>query len=76
MGTFHLQTNIDGLLRNNTPKKLGNLFCMNGNEVVKELKRLKSLGHKLLPSQGCKHFDPFEKGCECGYYDENGNRIN
>lgn len=75
MAIFHLQTNIAGLLRNCNAKKLDRLFDMQNGEAKKELLALQAKGHKLLPSEGCKHFDPFEKGCQCRYYDSEGNKI-
>ena len=76
MSIRHLQTNIAGLLRNCTTKKLGDLFDMNGKEAKRELQALQAKGHKLLPSEDCKHFDPFEHGCQCRIYDSEGNKIN
>ena len=71
MAIYHLQTNIEGLLRNvKSTKKLGLLFDMDGNEAKKQLKELLAKGHKLLPSENCKHFDPFEKGCQCRFHQE------
>jgi ElaB/YqjD/DUF883 family membrane-anchored ribosome-binding protein len=73
MAIYHLTTNIAGLLKNcKTDKKLGLLFGMDGKEARKELKELLAKGHKLLPSENCKHFDPFEHGCQCRFHqDEN-----
>ena len=74
MAKYHLTTNIEGLMRNCTDSKLGKLFDMNGKEARKELQALLDKGHRLLPSDNCKHFDPIE-GCRCRLYDENGNII-
>lgn len=68
MAKWHLQTSIEGLMRLKD-KKLGKIFDMNGQEVRKELQSLLDKGHKLLKSEGCEHFDPYEKGCQCGYYE-------
>lgn len=68
MATFHLTANIEGMLRNYSAKKLDNLFDMHGGEAKKELQRLKSLGHKLIPSENCKHFHPV-LGCRCRYHE-------
>lgn len=74
MAIFHLTTNIAGLMRNCTDKKLGDLFDEDGAEVRIELQKLLDKGHKLLPSEGCKHFYPVE-GCQCRYYDSDGNKL-
>lgn len=75
MTIYHLSSNIATLLRIHTEKKLDYIFDTKNGEAKKELLRLQSLGHKLLPSANCKHFDPFEKGCQCRYFDSEGNRI-
>ena len=75
MAKYHMTTNIAGLLRNCNTRKLGLLFDMNGSEAKKELLALQAKGHKFLPSENCKHFDPFEHGCQCRFYDEDGNKI-
>lgn len=74
MAITHICANIDGLLKNCTSKKLDNLFDMQNGEAKKELLALKAKGHKLIPSQGCKHFHPID-GCQCRYYDNDGNKI-
>ena len=77
MAIIHLTTNIKGLLMNcKTEKKLGLLFDMDGKEAKRQLLELLEKGHVFLPSDNCKHFDPFVNGCECRFYDENGNKIN
>ena len=68
MATFHLVTNIAGLLRNCTDVKLGRLFDMNGKQARRELMQLQAKGDKYLPSENCKHFDP-QKGCMCGEFE-------
>ena len=70
----HLVTNIAGLMRNCNDSKLGKLFDMNGKEARKQLQALLDKGDRLLPSEGCKHFDS-QEGCQCRYYDADGNRI-
>lgn len=74
MGTFHLITNIDGLLKQ-TDSLLSRLFSMDGPTARKEIEELKSKGHKYIPSENCKHFDPVI-GCLCEFYDEEGKLIN
>jgi hypothetical protein len=69
MSIYLLITNIEGLLKNNTDKQLGNLFDMNGKEARKEILALKAKGHIYLPSENCKHFDPKE-GCKCRYFEK------
>lgn len=61
-------------MRNNTDQELEKLFSINGKEARKELQRLLDLGHRVLPSVNCKHFDKV-KGCLCRYYDKDGNKI-
>ena len=65
MAIYHIQTNITGLLRNCSPKKLDNLFGMSNGDAKKEILKLRSKGHKLIPSSNCKHFDPTGGGCRC-----------
>ena len=67
MAVIHLCSNINSLLRDYSAVRLGDIFEMDGEEVIKQLKELQSKGHKLLPSEGCEHFDPFEKGCQCRF---------
>lgn len=64
----HLSVNIEGILRNYKGKKINLLEDDNGNtlsdsEARKEIARLQSLGHKLIPSANCEGFDPFGGGC-------------
>ncbi len=68
MATFHIVSSIDGLL-NQKKSLLGRLFDMNGDEAIRQLKERKAKGHKYIPSDNCKHFDPV-KGCLCGEYEE------
>ena len=75
MAIYHLCANIDGLLKQCSSRKLDNLFEMRNGQAKEELLKLKSEGKKLIPSEGCKHFDPYEHGCQCRLYDEDGNRI-
>lgn len=67
--SFHMCFNIEGMLRNNTNKKLGKLFVnndgtpANGADVRKELKGELAKGRKVLPmGDGCDNFD-FQTGC-------------
>lgn len=69
MAIYHMTTNIAGLLRNCSDKKLGLLFDMNGKQARKELQALLAKGDKLLPSENCKHFDPIE-GCKCRFHQD------
>lgn len=64
MGVQHIRTSIDGLLEQSN-SFLSKLFDMDGNDARKQILELKSKGHKYLPSENCKNFDPFEKGCFC-----------
>lgn len=66
---YHLTSNIAGLMRNNTDKDLTQLFDMDGKKARKQLQKLKNKGHKLIPSAGCKHFDPVE-GCTCRFHQQ------
>lgn len=68
MAIYHLTTNIAGLLRNCTDRKLGLLFDMNGKQARKQLQKKIDNGEKLLPSEGCEHFDPKE-GCLCRFHE-------
>lgn len=63
MPTFHVSFSIDGLLRHNS-KKLGEIFEMDGAEVLAELKARKKKGHEFIPTENCKNFNP-KTGCEC-----------
>jgi hypothetical protein len=74
MAIYHLTTNIEGLLRNYKDKRLGKFFDMDGAEARKQLQLLLDKGDRLLPSEGCKHFDP-QMGCRCRYYNEDGSLI-
>lgn len=74
MATYHLTTNITGLMNNYSDKKLGELFDMDGKEARKELQELLDKGDRLLPSENCTHFDP-QEGCKCRFYDNEGNLI-
>lgn len=71
MGTeiVHMSTNIAGVMRNSTNKQLGRLFEMDGKQARKQLQELLNKGHKLLPSDKCKHFDPIE-GCQCRFHQQ------
>ena len=69
MSIYHIQSNIAGLLRNCTDETLEDLFNMTAKEARKQLQELLDKGHKLLPSTGCKHFDPFEHGCQCRFHE-------
>jgi hypothetical protein len=71
MAIYHLTTNIAGLMRNCTDKKLGKLFDMDGKEARKELQALLDKGDRLLPSDNCKHFDP-QEGCKCRFFESEG----
>lgn len=62
MAIYHLTTNIAGLMRNCTDRRLGLMFNMNGKQVRKQLQEKLDNGEKLLPSDNCEHFDPV-KGC-------------
>lgn len=64
MAVHHLTVNINYLLNNFSEEKLGELFLADGKECKKELESLLAKGHKLIPSENCKHFDPVE-GCKC-----------
>lgn len=66
--TYHMATNIEGLLRYMKGKKIKFIDDENGNQMSdaqarKELAELQALGHKLIPSGECKGFDPFGGGC-------------
>lgn len=74
MGVFHIITSVDGLLRQ-TDKLLGGLFFMDGAQARKNIEDLKAKGHKYIPSENCKHFDPVI-GCLCEFYNEEGELIN
>lgn len=74
MAIYHMTTNIAGLLRNCSNKKLGQLFEMDGKEARKELQALLDKGDRLLPSDNCKHFDP-ELGCRCRFHESVGEKI-
>jgi len=47
MATYHLTTNIAGLLNNYSDKKLGDIFEMDGKEARKELQELLDKGYNL-----------------------------
>lgn len=74
MAKYHLTTNIAWLMISYDDKKLGKLFDIDGKQARKELQSLLDKGHRLLPSENCKHFDP-QEGCQCRFFDENGNII-
>lgn len=64
----HMCVSIEGLLRNYKRKKITFMEDDNGRpmtdkEAREEIKRLQSLGHKLLPTGDCEGFDPFGGGC-------------
>lgn len=67
---FHISTSIDGLLALKDKDLLGICACgkdENGNHpTVRELRAFllkeKTLGHRLIPAEGCDNFDPV-KGC-------------
>ena len=66
--TYHMSTNIEGLLRNMKGKKINFIDDENGNQMSdaqarKEIAELQALGHKLIPSSDCDGFDPFVGGC-------------
>lgn len=66
--TYHISTNIEGLLRNMKGKKINFIDDENGNQMSdaqarKEIAELQSLGHKLIPSTECEGFDHFGGGC-------------
>jgi len=66
--TYHLCTNIEGLLRNTKGKKI-NFFqdetgrTLTDKEVRDNIKELQAKGHKLIGSGDCEGFDPFGGGC-------------
>jgi hypothetical protein len=66
MAIYHLTTNIAGLMKNCTDRKLGLLFDMNGKQARKQLQEKLDNGEKLLGSDNCKYFDPI-KGCLCRF---------
>ena len=66
--TFHLSTNIEGLLKNMKGRKIkffsdddGNL--LSDKEARSHIAYLQSQGHKLIGSGDCEGFDPFGGGC-------------
>jgi len=66
--TFHICTNIEGLLRNTKGRKITFFDDDDGNPLTdKEARELiwkaKAKGHKLIGSADCKGFDPFGGGC-------------
>ena len=67
--TYHISTNIEGLLRNFKRKKMTGLFDdengnpMSDSEIRKEISALQAKGHKLIGSDNCEGFDPFGGGC-------------
>ena len=64
----HSCTNIEGLLNNTKGKKINFFDDDDGNpmtdqQIRKEIAELQSKGHKLMPNENCKGFDPFGGGC-------------
>ena len=66
---IHMSANIEGMLRYFARKKMTGILTddngkpLSDSEARAELKRLKALGHKLIPSGDCEGFDPFGGGC-------------
>ena len=65
----HMSANIEGMLRYFARKKMTGILTddngrpLSDSEARAELKRLKALGHKLIPAGDCEGFDPFGGGC-------------
>lgn len=66
--TFHMGTNIAGLLRNMRGRKINFISDDNGRmmsdkEARANLALLQAKGHRLIGSGDCDGFDPFGGGC-------------
>ena len=59
---FHVGADISGLLKLST-KKLEHLFNMPGQKARQQLEDARSIGHTVIKSSSCDHFDPFVHGC-------------
>jgi hypothetical protein len=63
MAISHISTSIDGLLNQST-SLIGRLLNMDGKVARAKVLELKEKGHKYIPSENCKNFDPLT-GCFC-----------
>lgn len=63
MAISHVSTSIDGLLNQST-SLIGRLLNMDGKVARAKVLELKEKGHKYIPSENCKNFDP-QTGCCC-----------
>ena len=64
----HMSANIEGILRNYKGMNINVLDDDNGRQMSDKEARaaiaeLQDKGHKLIPSDDCKGFDPFGGGC-------------